>query len=80
MGAAQTALGLAGTFAIGAAIAFAPSFGLKGVLAASPSATKIVLSTALPTAVGVNMLANRGGSGDVGFRVRVTNKASGKTA
>ena len=39
----------------------------------------MVLSTALPTAVGVNMLANRGGSGDLGFRIRIVDTTAGKT-
>lgn len=60
---------LAGTFGVGAAMAFAPSFGLVGTLAAvSNTTSKVVLSTALPTAVGLNMLANRGGSGDFGIQ------------
>lgn len=75
---AVTPLGLTGTFGAGAACVFAPARALRGVLAASPSATKLILSTALPTAVGVNMFANRGGSGDNGFRVRVSGKVSGK--
>lgn len=70
---------LAGTFGAGAAMAFAPSFGLVGVLAAGNTANKVVLSTALPTAVGLNMLANRGGSGDYGFKLRIIDTVAGKT-
>lgn len=70
---------LAGTFGAGAASAFAPSFGLKGTIAAGATTTSVILSTALPTAVGVNMLANRGGSGDYGFRIRITDTTAGKT-
>lgn len=70
---------LAGTFGAGAAMAFAPSFGLVGVLAAGNTTSKVVISTALPTAVGVNMLANRGGSGDFGFKLRIIGYAAGKT-
>lgn len=66
-------------FGAGAAAIFAPSQGLKGTLAAGGTTTSIVLSTALPTAVGVNMLGNRGGSGEVGYKVRVIGKAVGKT-
>ena len=58
---------LAGTFGAGAAMAFVPSFGLVGTIAAGATASTVTLSTALPTAVGVNMLANRGGSGGYGF-------------
>jgi hypothetical protein len=70
---------LAGTFGAGAATAFVPSFGLVGTLAAGSTSTKVVLSTALPTAVGVNMLANRGGSGEYGFKIRIIDTATGKT-
>lgn len=70
---------LTGTFGAGAAMVFAPSQGLKGVLAAGNTTTSIVVSTAFPTAVGLNMLANRGGSGEYGFKIRIIGKASGKT-
>lgn len=70
---------LAGTFGAGAAMAFAPSFGLVGVLAAGSTNAKVVISTAFPTAVGVNMLANRGGSGEFGFKLRIIDTAVGKT-
>jgi hypothetical protein len=70
---------LAGTFGAGAACAFAPSLGLVGVLAAGSTASAVVISTAFPTAVGVNMLANRGGSGDFGFRLRIIDPAAGRT-
>lgn len=70
---------LAGTFGAGAAMEFAPSQGLKGSLAASGHTTsKIVIGTAFPTAVGLNMLANRGGSGEYGFKIRIVGKTSGK--
>ena len=74
---------LAGTFGAGATMAFAPSFGLVGTIAAGATTTSVVLSTALPTAVGLNMLANRGGSGDYGFKLRIVDNGaggSGKTA
>ena len=70
---------LAGTFAVGAASAFAPSLGLVGTIAAGSSTIKVTLSTALPTAVGVNMLANRGGSGEYGFKLRIIDTVAGKT-
>lgn len=75
--------GLGGTFGAGAATAFVPSFGLVGTIAAGSTPTRVVLSTALPTPVGVNMLANRGGSGEYGFKIRIIDNAaggSGKTA
>jgi hypothetical protein len=43
----------------------------------------VTLTTALPTAVGLNMLANRGGSGEYGFKLRIIDNGaggSGKTA
>lgn len=70
---------LAGTFGVGAAMAFAPSLGLVGTIAAGATTTKVTLSTALPTAVGLNMLANRGGSGEYGFKIRITDTTTGKT-
>ena len=69
---------LTGTYGAGAAMVFAPSQGLKGVLAAGNTTSSIVVSTAFPTAVGLNMLANRGGSGEYGFKIRIIGKAAGK--
>ncbi len=66
-------------FGAGAAAAFVPSFGLVGVLAAGNTNGKVVISPVFPTAVGVNMLANRGGSGDFGFKLRVIDTVAGKT-
>jgi len=71
---------LAGTFGAGATMAFAPSLGLVGTIAAGATTTSVVLSTALPTAVGLNMLANRGGSGEYGFKLRLIDTTAGKTA
>ena len=70
---------LAGTFGAGAAMAFAPSLGLVGTIAAGATTTSVTLSTALPTAVGVNMLANRGGSGEYGYKLRIIDTVAGKT-
>ena len=70
---------LAGTFGAGAAMAFAPSFGAVGTIAAGATTTSVTLSTALPTAVGLNMLANRGGSGEFGFKLRIIDTTAGKT-
>ena len=69
----------AGTFGAGSTSAFAPSFGAVGTIAAGATTTSVTLTTALPTAVGVNMLANRGGSGELGFRLRIIDTAAGKT-
>jgi hypothetical protein len=70
---------LAGTYAVGATSAFVPSLGLVGTIAAGATTISVVLSTALPTAVGVNMLANRGGSGEYGFKLRIIDTVAGKT-
>lgn len=69
----------AGTFGAGSTSAFAPSFGAVGTIAAGATTTSVVLSTALPTAVGLNMLANRGGSGEFGYRLRIIDTTAGKT-
>ena len=71
---------IAGTFGAGATMSFAPSLGLVGTIAAGATTTRVTLSTALPTAVGLNMLANRGGSGDYGFTLRIIDTTAGKTA
>lgn len=63
-------------FAAGAGCVFAPSMGLVGAIGAGCSTTRIVTTTNM-TAVGVNMLANRGGTGDNGFRVRIIGNSAG---
>jgi len=68
--------GLAGTFGAGATAVFHPSQGPRGTLAAGGTTTSVVLSTALPAAVGVNQLANRGDG--TGFRITVLNNVTGK--
>lgn len=76
----MASMALAGTFGAGAASAFVPSLGLVGTIAAGATTTSVVISTAFPTAVGVNMLANRGGSGEYGFKLRIIDSTAGKTA
>lgn len=70
--------GLGGTFGVGTAMTFAPSRGLIGTIAAGSTTTVINTSTTI-TAVGVNMLGNRGGSGEYGFKIRIIGLTSGKT-
>ncbi len=70
---------LGGTYAVGAEAAFVPSFGLVGTIAAGATTTSVVLGPILPAAVGINMLANRGGSGDYGFKLRIIDTTAGKT-
>lgn len=67
---------LGGTFGAGAGAVFAPSCGLMGNIGAGCTTSKIVTSTVI-TAVGVNMLANRGGSGDYGFKIRIKGNSAG---
>lgn len=71
---------LAGTFGAGAACVFVPSAGPRGTLAAGNTTTTVVISTALPSAVGINQLANRGDG--LGFAIKIignTAGASGRT-
>jgi hypothetical protein len=68
---------LAGTFGAGATAIFHPSQGPRGTLTTGNTTTKIVISTALPSAVGVNSLANRGDG--VGFRIRIIGNAGGSS-
>ena len=65
------------TFAAGASMCFHPSQGPRGTLAAGSTTTKVVLSTALPAAVGINQLANRGDG--VGYRIRIIGNATGSS-
>jgi hypothetical protein len=77
----QLAVGNVGVAAVAAsaAMCFVPSFAAVGTIAAGATTTTFTLSTALPTAVGTNMLANRGGSGDYGFKIRLIDTTAGKT-
>lgn len=63
--------------AAGSTSCFVPSFGLQGTLAAGSTTTVLKISN-IGTAPGVNMLANRGGSGEFGFKIRVTDTTAGK--
>jgi hypothetical protein len=68
--------GLGGTFGAGAGCVFVPSHGLNGAIGAGCTTTSVVTTTAM-TAVGVNMLSNRGGSGDYGYKIRIIDDAAG---
>jgi hypothetical protein len=82
-------LQVSGTFPVGAIAATVrssgfyvhqPSRGPRGTLAAGGTTSAIILTTALPTAVGVNALANRGDG--VGYKIRIIGNhagGSGKT-
>jgi len=72
---ALTTPALAGTFGAGAGAIFVPSSGPYGTLASGCTTTSVILTTALPTAVGVNQLANRGDG--VGFKIRIIGKSAG---
>ena len=65
-------------FAAGAGCVFAPSFSMLGSIGTGCTTTSIVTTTVI-TAVGVNQLANRGGSGDYGFRIRIIGNAAGSS-
>lgn len=69
---------LGGTFGAGAGAVFAPSMSLVGSIAAGSSTTSVTTSTVI-TSVGANMLANRGGSGDFGFMIRIIGNAAGSS-
>ncbi len=69
---------LGGTFGAGAGAVFAPSMSLVGSIAAGSSTTSVTTSTVI-TSVGANMLANRGGSGDYGFMIRIIGNAAGSS-
>jgi hypothetical protein len=58
---------------------FVPSFAAVGTIASGATTTRVTLTTALPAAVGVNMLANRGGSGEYGYKLRIIDTVAGKT-
>lgn len=70
--------GLGGTFGAGATCVFAPSLGLTGTITTGATTTTVPTSTVI-TAVGTNMLANRGGSGEYGFKIRIIGLTAGKT-
>lgn len=68
---------LAGIFGAGAGSILMPTQGPRGTLAAGATTTKVTLTTALPAAVGINQLANRGD--ETGFRIRIIGNAAGSS-
>lgn len=68
---------LAGTFGAGAGCVIAPARGPRGTLAGGSTTTKVVISTALPAAVGSNMLAGRGDGR--GYKIRIIGNAGGSS-
>jgi hypothetical protein len=66
---------LAGTFGAGATSIMHPSQGPRGTIAAGATTTTFTLTTALPAAVGVNQLANRGDG--IGYRIAVIGNSAG---
>ena len=70
---------LSGTFGAGAGAVFAPSSSINGVIDTGCTNSFIKTSTVIGSAgPGINMLANRGGSGEYGFRLRIISKSAGK--
>ena len=57
-------------------IIFVPSAGPNGTLSSGNTTTTVNLSTALPSAVGINQLANRG-DGQLGFKIRIIGNGTG---
>ena len=74
---ALTSPALAGTFGVGATAIFAPSQGPRGTIEAGATTSSFALTTALPAAVGINQLANRGDG--VGYRIKVIGNAAGSS-
>lgn len=71
----QTSPALAGTFGAGAAAVLHPTQGPRGTIAGGATTTSVVLTTALPAAVALNQLANRGDG--VGFAIRIIDNGAG---
>jgi hypothetical protein len=69
---------LSGTVTNGSGCVFVASAGPSGTLAGGNTTTSVVLSTALPAAVGVNQLANRG-DGVQGFKIRIIGNGAGSS-
>lgn len=70
---------LAGTFGAGATTVFAPSRAFQGTITAGATTTVIPTSTVLAAAPGLNNYANRGGTGEYGFKIRIIGNTAGKT-
>lgn len=68
---------LTGTFGAGACAVFHPTQGPRGTIAAGATTTSFTLTTALPAAVALNQLANRGDG--AGFRIRIVGNAAGSS-
>lgn len=68
---------LASSFVAGSTSVFHPSAGPRGLISTGATTTSIVLSTALPSAVGTNQLANRG-DGE-GFVIRIIGSGAGSS-
>jgi hypothetical protein len=68
---------LAGTFGAGATAICHPTQGPRGTLTTGNTTSKIVLSTALPAAVAINQLANRGDG--TGHRIAIIGNAAGSS-
>lgn len=68
--------GLSGSNSSGSTAIFTPSFSNVGTISSGATTTSVTLSTALPTAIGLNTLANRGNGG---FILRIIDTTAGKT-
>jgi len=68
---------LTGSFGAGASATLHPTQGPRGTIAAGATTTSFTLTTALPAAVALNQLANRGDG--AGFRIRIIGSAAGSS-
>lgn len=66
---------LTGTFGAGATSVMHPTQGPRGTIASGATTTTFALTTALPAAVGVNQLANRGDG--IGYRIAIIGNSAG---
>lgn len=68
-----------GSATYGMACVFAPSAAIYGTLSVSSSSQDVFTIPSLPTTAPLNSLANRGGSGEYGYKIRLVSKSTGKT-
>lgn len=74
---AASSIGITGGFGQGSMAVFCPTFSPMGTIAAGATTSKFTLTTALPSSVQTNQLANRGDG--LGFIVRIIGNAAGSS-
>jgi hypothetical protein len=70
-------LGLGGSNSGGCTVTYCPTFSPMGAIAVGATVSKVTLTTALPSSVSTNQLANRGDG--LGFIVRIIGNAGGSS-